>query len=98
MALKAPDIDAPATDAHEASPRYRGWRVALVCPVMALFCWGFGFYGHGVYLVELQRLHGWPAVLISSATTVYYLFSAVLVAFVSDGLARFGARRVVLLG
>ncbi|MGP0091856.1 MAG: MFS transporter [Xanthobacteraceae bacterium] len=98
MTLKTHDIDAPATDADEASPRYQGWRVVIVCTVMALFCWGFGFYGHGVYLVELQRSHGWPASLISSAVTVYYLFSAVLVAFVSEGLARLGPRRVVLLG
>jgi len=98
MTLKTHDIDAPASDVGEASPRYRGWRVVIVCTVMALFCWGFGFYGHGVYLVELQHLHGWPVSLISSATTVYYLFSALLVAFVSDGLARLGTRRVVLVG
>lgn len=98
MTLKTHDIDATATGADETSPRYQGWRVVIVCTVMALFCWGFGFYGHGVYLVELQRSHGWPASLIASAVTVYYLFSAVLVVFVSDGLARLGPRRVVLIG
>jgi predicted MFS family arabinose efflux permease len=56
------------------------------------------FYGHGVYLAELQRLHRWPASLISGATTVYYLFSAALVIFVSDAIERLGPRRFVLIG
>ena len=63
-----------------------------------MFCWGFGLYGHGVYLVELQRLHGWPASLISSAASAYYLLSATLVVFISDAIARLGPRRVVLIG
>ena len=82
----------------EESRRYAGWRVTFVCFVMAIFCWGLGFYGHGVYLAELRRLNGWPASLLSGATTVYYLFSALLVVFVSDALGRLGLRTVVLLG
>jgi MFS family permease len=90
-----PEAD-PTVD--EASPRYFGWRVVLACFVMAVFCWGFGFYGHGVYLAELRRLHGWPASLISTASTVYYLFGAVLVVFISDAIGRLGPRRFVLAG
>jgi MFS family permease len=82
----------------ETSPRYPGWRVTFGCFVMATFCWGFGFYGHGIYLAELRRLNDWPAALISGATTVYYLFSALLVVFVSDVIARLGVRRFVLFG
>src|SRR5688500_16505540 len=65
---------------------------------MALACWGFGLYGHSVYLAELTRLHGWPPSLISGASTATYLFNAVLVIFTSNALARFGSRRVVLFG
>ena len=65
---------------------------------MAVVCWGFGFYGHAFYLAELQRLHGWPTSLISSATTAYYFVSAVLVAFISDAIRRLGARTCVLIG
>ena len=65
---------------------------------MAVLAWGFGFYGHGFYLAELQRLHGWPASLISSASTAYYLVSALLVAFVSDAIRRLGVRTCVLVG
>src|SRR5437870_883010 len=87
---------APMLD--ESSRRYPGWRVVFACFVMAVLCWGFGFYGHGFYLVELQRLHGWPASLIAGASTAYYLFSALLVAFVSDAIRRLGVRACVLVG
>ena len=82
----------------ERSPRYAGWRVVGACFIVAVFCWGFGLYGHGVYLVELQRLHGWPASLIASAASAYYLLSATLVIFISDAVARLGPRAVVLIG
>jgi len=82
----------------EASPRYAGWRVVCACFIIAVFCWGFGLYGHGVYLAEFQRLHGWPASLISGAASAYYVLSATLVVFVGDAMARLGPRRVVLIG
>jgi predicted MFS family arabinose efflux permease len=83
---------------HELSYRYRGWRVVAGCFLMAMFGWGLGFYGHSVYLAELTRLHGWPAGAISTASTLYYLVSALLVVFVSDAIRRFGPRPVVLTG
>ena len=42
----------------ETARSYHGWRVVGACFVMAVLSWGFGFYGHGFYLAELQRLHG----------------------------------------
>jgi MFS family permease len=87
-----------AAPIDETSPRYAGWRVVAACFVVAVFCWGFGLYGHGVYLVELQRLHGWPAALISGAASAYYLLSATVVIFIGDAVARLGPRRVVLSG
>ena len=65
---------------------------------MALACWGFGLYGHSVYLAELTRLHGWPPSLISGASTATYLLNGCLVIFTGNAIARFGARRFVLLG
>jgi MFS family permease len=82
----------------ETSPAYRGWRVVFACFVMATLCWGFGFYGHGFYLVELQRSTGWPASLIAGASTLYYLASAVLVIFINDAITRLGARACVIGG
>ena len=85
-----------ATD--EASLRYPGWRVVLACYLAAVFCWGFGLYGHGVYLTELHRLHGWPTSSISIAVTGFYLLTATLVVFISDAVARLGPKRVLLIG
>ena len=83
---------------REASPRYEGWRIVGVCFLVATFGWALGFYGQSVYLAELHRLHGWPASLVSSATTFFYLFGAVLVAFVSDAVRRWGPRNCLLGG
>lgn len=92
-------MPAPASpEFDEGSRRYAGWRVVLACFVMAMLCWGFGFYGHGFYLAELQRQHGWPASVIASASTVYYFASAFLVVFVNDAIRRFGTRACVLTG
>src|SRR4029078_1223132 len=82
----------------ESSPRYAGWRVVAVCYLGAVFCWGFGLYGHGVYLTELNRLHGWPTALISVAITAFYLLTAALVVFIGDAVARLGPKRVMLTG
>src|ERR1700693_6581046 len=82
----------------ETSARYDGWRIVAVCFLVATFGWGLGFYGQSVYLAELHRLYGWPASLISSGTTFFYLFGAVLVAFVSEAVRAFGPRNCLLGG
>jgi hypothetical protein len=82
----------------EWSWRFAGWRVVVACFFAAVCAWGFGFYGHAVFLTELQKRHGWSSGLISTATTVYYLLGAVLVAFVGDAVARLGPKRFMLLG
>src|SRR5437588_10822610 len=82
----------------ETSIRYDGWRIVLVCFLLATFGWGLGFYGQSVYVAELHRLHGWPASLISSGTTFFYLFGAVLVAFVSEASRACGPRRCLVAG
>ena len=86
------------TTTDETSARYDGWRIVAVCFLVATFGWGFGFYGQSVYLAELHRLHGWPASLISSGTTFYYLFGAVIIAFVSEAVRAFGPRNCLLAG
>ncbi len=82
----------------ETSARYEGWRIVVVCFWLATFGWGLGFYGQSVYVAELHRLHGWPASLISGATTFFYLFGALLVAFVSEAIRAFGPRNCLLAG
>ena len=64
--------------------RYAGWRVVLACFLMALFLFGFALYGQGIYLVELQRLNGWPPALISGASTLSFLLGNMLATFTSE--------------
>ncbi len=82
----------------ETSIRYDGWRIVAICFLVATFGWGFGFYGQGVYLAELHRAQGWPASLISGATTFFYLFGALVVVFVAEAVRAFGPRACLLGG
>jgi predicted MFS family arabinose efflux permease len=93
--MNAPESP-PAID--ETAIRYGGWRIVAVCFLVATFGWAFGFYGQSVYLAELHRIHGWPTSLISTATTFFYLFGALLVAFVSEAIRSFGPRNCMLAG
>lgn len=86
------------TAVDETSIRYDGWRIVVVCFLLATFGWGLGFYGQSVYVAELHRLHGWPASLISSGTTFFYLFGAALVAFVSEAINAYGPRKCLIAG
>jgi MFS family permease len=65
---------------------------------MALFLFGFGLYGHGVYLAELQRQNGWPAALISGGSTLTFLLANTFATFTNELVARLGAKRLVLSG
>jgi MFS family permease len=91
-------LDAASHIVDESSIRYDGWRIVAVCFLLATFGWGLGFYGQSVYVAELHRLHGWPASLISTGTTLFYLFGALLVAFVSEAIGAFGPRNCLLAG
>ena len=88
---------------NEGSLQYHGWKIVAVCFVMAMFSFGLGYYGHGVYLAELTTRDSSVAMrfttsTVSAATTAYYLVSACLVLFVSNAISRFGARLVAMTG
>jgi MFS family permease len=75
-----------------------GWRVVFACFVSAVFAWGFGFYAHGIYLVELKAAHGWSTGLISSVVTGHYVLGALLLPHIAEAIGRFGPRAVFLGG
>ena len=77
---------------------YHGWKVVACAFLIAVFGWGFGFYGIGVFLAELVERRGWATSVVASAVTVLYLVGALLIAFIGNAFARFGPRRVVLVG
>jgi MFS family permease len=76
----------------------RHWPAVLACFGIAIFAWGFGFYGQSVYLAELHRTRGWSSALIGSAATTFYLVGAVLLTRVHAALDRFGPRVVLIAG
>ena len=77
---------------------FHGWKVVGCAFLIAVFGWGFGFYGIGVFLAELVERHGWATRSVASAVTVLYLVGAALIATVGSAFERFGPRRVVLAG
>jgi predicted MFS family arabinose efflux permease len=89
-------MERPAND--EASPRHAGWRVVLACFLVALFIFGFGLYGQGLYVAELQRLRGWSVPQISGAITLTFLLSSISAAFTYELVAKFGSKRHMLIG
>ncbi|MGG5820968.1 MFS transporter [Falsiroseomonas sp. HW251] len=73
-----------------------GWRVVAAAFVVALFGWGFGFYGPPVFLHALEgRMPRW---LVSLAVTCHFLAGAIVVARMPALQARFGIARVVTAG
>jgi MFS family permease len=77
---------------------YQGWLVVGCAFLVAVFGWGFGFYGIGVFLAELVERHGWSTGSVASAVTVLYLAGAALIAMIAGVFERFGPRVVVLAG
>ena len=67
---------------------YHGWKVVACAFLIAVFGWGFGFYGIGVFLAELVERHGWATRSVASAVTVLYVAGAVLIAFVGSAFER----------
>jgi predicted MFS family arabinose efflux permease len=94
-AREATEANLGSSAPDETSPRYAGWRVVSVCFLTAMFAWALGFYGQSVYLAELRQLHGWTASEISTATTCFYLVSAMLVVFVGEAIRMLGPRRLL---
>jgi MFS family permease len=78
---------------------YHGWLVVAAAFLVALYGFGLGFYGPGIYLVALNTIHGWPISKLSSAITTYYVLGATLLFFsVGPLFDRQGARKVVVVG
>jgi MFS family permease len=72
--------------------------VVAACSIIAACSWGLGFYGLGVYLEALHRLHGWPTSLVSAAISVYYLVGALGLLVVGGVLERRGPAIVMVYG
>lgn len=75
-----------------------GWRVVWTAFVVAVFGWGIGFSGPGIYVAALHRIHGWPISTISLAITGHFLVSAALIGCLPHAYRRYGVARVTIGG
>jgi MFS family permease len=75
-----------------------GWRVVLAVVVLAMFGWGFGFYGPPIFLHAVGEAHGWSLALVSTAVTVHFLFGAIVIANLPKLYKRFGVATVTKAG
>ena len=75
-----------------------GRRVVRALLVVATFAWGFGFYGIGFFLRQLQAQHRYSLQRATYLTFGFYLLATVLSFVVSASLPRVGPKRIFLLG
>lgn len=85
-------------DGVDEGRSYAGWRVVGAAFLVAMFGWGFAFYGLGVYIAALHARHGWAIAPLAGAVTGFYLLGAVLITRVAAAIERFGPRSVVGAG
>jgi MFS family permease len=81
-----------------ASHGFLGWKVVWVAFLIAVIAWGIGFYGPSVILQTLHETRGWAISTISAAITLHFLFSALIVANLTDIHRRFGIAWVTCCG
>ncbi|MBS0560191.1 MAG: MFS transporter [Proteobacteria bacterium] len=94
--MPSPDaVPDAAVCSPDPSELRRHWPAVAACFAVAVFSWGFGFYGQSVYLAALQRLHGWPSSTIAAATTTFYLAGAAFLTQTHRIAARLGPRRML---
>ena len=75
-----------------------GWKVVMAAFVIAMFTFGVGFYGPSVFLSVLHQQRGWSVSVLSSAITVHFLISAILVTCLPEVQRRFGIASTTLAG
>jgi len=73
---------------------FRGWRVVAGAFALAVFAWGIGFYGPGVFMATLAESRGWALGLLSAAVTWHFLVAAALVANLPELHRRLGIAAV----
>src|SRR5215472_19014448 len=91
--------DSATMERSRGSGLYHGWLVVAGAFLVALFGFGLGFYGPGIYLVALKARHAWSIAELSSVITSYYVLDACFLFFwVGSLFERYGARKVLIVG
>src|SRR5215472_3412555 len=91
--------DSATMERSRGSGLYHGWLVVAAAFLVALFGFGLGFYGPGIYLVALKARRSWPIGQLSSVITTYYVLGASLLFFgVGSLFELYGPRKVLIVG
>ena len=77
---------------------FYGWRVVAVAFVLAMFGWGFGFYGPPIFLEAVQTATGWSLSFVSAVVTLHFLIGAAVVANLPRLHALYGLPAVTGVG
>lgn len=77
---------------------FYGWRIVAVCLVAAVFANALGLFGAGVYLHALIESQGWSTGAVSSAITLFYVTSALLLVPVGGIIGRAGPQPIFAVG
>lgn len=77
---------------------FYGWWIVTACVVFATVCWSLGTFGMSVYVFALTELRGFPITVASSAVTLAYLVSALVMVPVGRLVSRRGPRTAVAAG
>lgn len=79
MVRSRPETEVHKPETSNVSRGFFGWRVVAAVFLLAMFGWGFGFYGPPVYLHAVRETRSWPVALVSAAVTLHFLFGALAV-------------------
>ena len=87
-------------DAHvgERSVRYQGWAVVVTCFILAMWLWGLGLYGHGIYLLELEKWRSIDRSEASIAISAMFMLAATMAVFTNELISAIGVRALAFAG
>jgi hypothetical protein len=85
---------------HSDTPRqpFHGHAVVRAAFTIAVFGWGFGFYGPPVFLHAVMVRTGWPLQLVSAAVSLHFLAGAAVVTLLPRLHRRWGLAWVTAAG
>jgi MFS family permease len=77
---------------------FYGWWIVAAGTAILFVSSGIGFYGHGVILDPLRNAHGWSKATISTAITLYFLFTGIFGMLIGRMIDKYGPKWFLVIG
>jgi MFS family permease len=77
---------------------FYGWWIVVAGTAILFVSSGIGFYGHGVILDPLRNAHGWSKATISTAITLYFLFTGIFGLLIGRKIDKYGPKWFLVIG